>query len=377
MAQTRVNTGLLVSIAASALLHATVIVPVWMVAMRAPQSSPRVDSQLSPDDPAITPPPASQPELGLDAPNPSSLTWIGYEEYEQHIAALAEVDQAAFTEHIGAEPSEPQVESQPEALPETQPVSPPDAEPVEQIEPQAQPEPEPVPAVVEPELIPQPEPLPQQPLESEPLETQSVEPTVGDRAWVQSLLESLTEQFQRAPITAPQEIPHEEDIDEADEAAEPTDAVEPSDAAQDTEPREPTSPRVAPQPAQSPGESSGEPSDRESDATSTIEAEPQHWREGKPLAAHGVELRTRRPEFTLLTRMTASPGNPLVLIRFQSDGTPQSAEFVEGSGSASVDAAIEASLYRWRARGDAIDALSDNQTFDVTIRIVLNPRAPR
>src|SRR5690606_25572623 len=42
-----------------------------------------------------------QPDLGLDALNPSSLTWVGYEQYEEHIAALAEFEQAAFTEHPG------------------------------------------------------------------------------------------------------------------------------------------------------------------------------------------------------------------------------------------------------------------------------------
>ena len=52
------------------------------------------------DHPAPTPPPPeSDPAeaLGIEESEAETLTWIGYEEYEKHLARLSEVEQAAMS----------------------------------------------------------------------------------------------------------------------------------------------------------------------------------------------------------------------------------------------------------------------------------------
>jgi len=113
-------------------------------------------------------------------------------------------------------------------------------------------------------------------------------------------------------------------------------------------------------------------SDRESDPTSIINAPPETWRLGKPLAAQGLELKPRRPQFTELTLLTAWPRDPLVSIAFDHDGKPIRAAIAEKTGDKRVDEAILASLYRWRAAGAPLRALPEGETIEVRIRLVLN-----
>ena len=84
-------------------------------------------------------------KLGIDESDASTLTWIGYEQYQEHMARLAELDQAQFQIGGGAtggggSPNPPAPEPRP-PTPETPP---------------SQPAPEPAPDT-------QAEPLPQQP----------------------------------------------------------------------------------------------------------------------------------------------------------------------------------------------------------------------
>ncbi|MHC4990614.1 MAG: energy transducer TonB [Planctomycetota bacterium] len=95
---------------------------------------------------------------------------------------------------------------------------------------------------------------------------------------------------------------------------------------------------------------------------------------GKPLAAQGLELMPRRPQFTRVVMLTASPANPLCEIRFQRNGRPLSAQILEGSGDPRVDEAILSSLYRWRAKGKELLTLKARETKDIRIRIVLSRR---
>ncbi len=87
---------LAVCLAASVLLHLTVL---WPAMGRALGSTPP-----GADDP---PPPVAPPEPlpvepGIDRSDAATLTWVGYEEYREHLARLAAVDQAAFTTAPGS-----------------------------------------------------------------------------------------------------------------------------------------------------------------------------------------------------------------------------------------------------------------------------------
>jgi hypothetical protein len=114
-------------------------------------------------------------------------------------------------------------------------------------------------------------------------------------------------------------------------------------------------------------------SDRESDPSSIIDVPKEQWKEGKPLAARGLEIKPRKPDMPILTSLTAWPANPLCRISFDRAGVPARAVILQSTGDSRVDSAIEASLYRWRASGRQLDELRRGQTVDLTIRLLINP----
>ncbi|HYE03100.1 MAG TPA: hypothetical protein VD963_07680 [Phycisphaerales bacterium] len=113
----------------------------------------------------------------------------------------------------------------------------------------------------------------------------------------------------------------------------------------------------------------GEPSDKEADATSAdavLEVRP-----GRPAAGAGLDIQTRRPQFSRIARATASPGNPVVRISFDRSGRVVSARFVVRSGYAEVDEPVLNAVYLWTARGRALRDLRDGARLTITVRIVL------
>jgi hypothetical protein len=89
---------LLLGLVVSLLLHAGVLVPALIGVMTADPTNPgRLMARFEPED--FLPPPEELPDdsvkLGIDESTESSMTWIGYDEYEEHLAALAETEQAA------------------------------------------------------------------------------------------------------------------------------------------------------------------------------------------------------------------------------------------------------------------------------------------
>ncbi len=120
----------------------------------------------------------------------------------------------------------------------------------------------------------------------------------------------------------------------------------------------------------------GEPSDRESVATALKEAiDLTDW--GRPLARQGLEVTTVRPRWSVTTRLARMPRNPVVLIRFGADGTVRSAEFLRdkrlvfSTGFEDVDGPLMDAIYRWKASGEAIEALGEGETHQVSVRVVL------
>ncbi|MBK9189177.1 MAG: hypothetical protein IPM33_09515 [Phycisphaerales bacterium] len=124
-------------------------------------------------------------------------------------------------------------------------------------------------------------------------------------------------------------------------------------------PAAPTAPQATPAAAQ-PGGNAGQiglASDAESDASSIKEA--IEYRLGKPLAGKGLKIRTLRPNWSVTTRLTASPRNPVVRVVFGRDGRVLDAKFVAGqeTGYPDVDAPILHAVYRWTASGEALTKL--------------------
>lgn len=115
----------------------------------------------------------------------------------------------------------------------------------------------------------------------------------------------------------------------------------------------------------------GELSDMESDPTSVISVPANLWKNGRPLAAAGLTIKTRKPRFTTLTMITTSPRNPLVEIRFNREGKPVSVRFLRSSGSDDVDGPIADAIAAWRASGKPLEALKGDATVVIRMKLVL------
>jgi len=328
--------GLVVSL----LLHAAVLVPALVGVMTADSTTPgRLMARFEPED--FYPPPEELPDdsvkLGIDESTESTMTWIGYDEYEEHLAALAETEQAAFTDSTaGGTPSEPASSPAPApTAPEPQPPDNAQDESGETADPLAEFE-----AWLEASQVGPGPPV--------------AEPTdpAAETLALEDLLESLERMLSEAPDPQPQR------------------EATPPQPPQPQEPQQPAKPSETNAPPTPPGEPA-DPSDQESDATSTRDVPLDDIKLGKPFAAQGLRIKPRRPEFTTLTLLTAAPNNPLAELRFRRDGKPQRVRILRSSGDARIDEGILNSLYRWRASGKKLQELKKGETIPVRIQIVL------
>ncbi len=117
-------------------------------------------------------------------------------------------------------------------------------------------------------------------------------------------------------------------------------------------------------------------SEKESDATSRDRI--VEWEPGRPPAVEGLDITTVRPRWTVTTKITAVPRNPVVRMEFGKDGTVVRAAYLEkqGSGYPNVDGPLLDAIYAWTAKGQALDALAADDPDDVvsiTMRIILIP----
>jgi hypothetical protein len=96
---------------------------------------------------------------------------------------------------------------------------------------------------------------------------------------------------------------------------------------------------------------------------------------GRVLAAEGLEISTRRPEWPRTVQLTARPRNPVIWITFGRNGRVLRAGFLSDgqrlfdTGDESVNEPLMNAVYRWTAKGKAIEALSDKPEAGVTIRV--------
>lgn len=273
---------------------------------------------------------------GIDEPTPSTTTWVGFRDYQQHIARLAEADQAAFTEAAAAAPSEP-TEVEPAPAESADVVEPADGE-------REGPGKDAVPTGVDTAMEFEPESAAA--MAATDAGDEAVAPDSGApfTQWLAAIAETARRLSERVA---------EGTTDDATaRAAAETQSATPS----------PNEPEI------------GEPSDRQSDPTSTIELMFDRIDPGRPVARPGIEIRPRRPEFTDLTLLTSGAGNPLVQIDFGRDGRPKVAKILETSRDSRIDQSVLSSLYRWRASGERIAALAGDETLSLTVRIVWRAR---
>lgn len=118
-------------------------------------------------------------------------------------------------------------------------------------------------------------------------------------------------------------------------------------------------------------EHAGEASDRESDPSSLEDA--VIVLPGRPAAAEGLEIITRRPVFSRYVRTVAAPNDPVFKVTFGRDGQVMRATLVQSSGYKDVDDPVYNALLSWRAKGEKLSDLPSNDTqgLSITMRIVL------
>jgi len=354
----RVGLAFVASIAA----HVAILPPLVIAVTRASEERPLrgTDDVIS----RLTPPPMDIVRLGIDADTPSSMTWIGYEEYEEHLARRSEFEQPAMTDEAAGSP-EPPAEPQPPTEIAHDAAS--EAEPTKAAE-----DAEPSPETTEPVA----------PEAAEPITSPAA--PVGEGAPDASPINTAEEAVEVAPVEVAQRVaprfvpligPMARQGDDRHEGDRPTasPAAEPLRSTRDDAPAAPASARPATAPVDpgSNGEEQGDPADKEVDPSSFIEVPESNWKAGKPLAARGLELFPRKPVFTVHTRLTALPHNPLCVIFFDRSGAVREAAIVKSSGDQRVDDAIRASLYFWRAKGEQLDVVAEDDVVEVRIRYVL------
>ena len=115
---------------------------------------------------------------------------------------------------------------------------------------------------------------------------------------------------------------------------------------------------------------------READASSVVQTLTYH--PGKPIAGQGLEIATVRPRFSVTVQAISRPRNPTVRILFGRDGRVRRAEFVRvkgrrmGTGSVHIDGPLMDAIYRWTAKGVALESLGKKDTLPVEIHLLLN-----
>jgi hypothetical protein len=171
------------------------------------------------------------------------------------------------------------------------------------------------------------------------------------------------------------EIPAEIPVEIPVEIMGPPASVAPTDRATPIPPQPTPAPTPAPNPAPNPAQPGQSPApagapgiedERAADAAMRRTArELPIDRLGRPLQASGeIQMITVRPTWSLQVRNAYNPRrNPFVEIRFGADGRVKLARFVAmpdgsaGSGYEEVDQPLLNAVYRWTAKGKAIEAL--------------------
>lgn len=283
------------------------------------------------------------------------MTWLGFAEPTEHQARQSEVEQSALTLKSGNAPAQPDA---PAPMSDAQPLTRPEAA-------APAPEPSPTPAPPPPTVAqPPPEAAPS-PVALEISEKEAEERRRAVSAVIAEVGQRVAEAFRDlarepvpstpAPLTTPSPTPV---------------AQRPSSNAAARPPARPASPAAG---------APGIQSDRESIAAALKNA--PVVKPGQVVAAKGMEIRTRRPQWTNTTELTRSPRNPTVEITFGRDGKVRKAEFVAvgshiySTGFDDVDEPLLDAIYLWTAKGKPLDALPADKpdaTVTVLITIVLS-----
>lgn len=407
--------------------------PVMNLDFEPPPATPESPAIPPPEPPkpelaqATPPEQLSRLKLGIEESEQKTENWMGFKEPTPHSAPVSSVEQPALDPNAGAPgppapqvmptppaetppaTTEPAARPTPEANPvpaaaEPTPVTPPTPLPMQPVPEQTPPGPEhatgepmkPTELPAAPEVQPKIEPVAQKPAETLPGASppDAVKDPMGqdDGAEKPELLPRPAAEFvgpmprdaEETPDGMREEASRPEKGAEGEERGPMLAAAPPRPTAPQSlsAPAPPTTPaaktpgaQVSPSAATPPspmggndGARPGEVSDKQADPTAleaTIDIRP-----GRPAAAQGLEITTRRPQFTRLTRVTVYPKNPLLKVTIDRRGRVAKVEILESSGADDVDLPVINAVYQWTAKGKALDDLAaDNPEAGITVKI--------
>ena len=84
----------------------------------------------------------------------------------------------------------------------------------------------------------------------------------------------------------------------------------------------------------------------------------------------GLEIVTKRPRFSAVTRSSAMPRNPVAELTFSGAGRVIGVRFLRRAGHPGVDGPVLASLYAWRARGPRLERIEGPWRLRVRVLLV-------
>ena len=307
-----------------------------------------------PPDPRITP--------GVDQSKAMNVVWLGFESPIEHQAPEARTEQAALSPEDRAAPQSPQdaeaapteelseeateQESAEEAQSSGQPEeAPQQAEPAQEIE-QAQEQDR------DPESRPERAPVPDAGLTASPIPDAPLpdEPPVPEAKRAVALPGEASE------ADAAEDIARPDDLASAEPATSPRPSEQESSEAGSTAPS-PERPDTGTSAEQS--RIDGARSDAESPAAST--QRPTRITPGQVIAREGLQVSTRvPPRFSIPTELLASRTPVLVRIAFDARGDAVNVEVLRSSGHPGVDQEWVNALYRWKASGEALKKLDQD-----------------
>jgi hypothetical protein len=300
---------------------------------RSGQSPDAAMQEANPSPPEILP--------GIEDSSSVSINWLGFSEPTAHAGELSETEQPALATAPMGERAEPGQSSTSQVRATASPRA-----PVGPLQPEA----------AQTALTPT---TPEAPEATEPKPSLAIQPREAEVTLVPGQEASRVSPWGAPPV--PERAPG------PSAGGAPTPSQDPDEGEQ----------AQADQGAPAGGtDLAGELSDRESVATAIREAtDLTEW--GKPLARKGLEIKTVHPRWSVTTRLTRLPRNPVIMVSFGPDGRVVHAEFVRhqgrlySSGSRDVDEPLLDSVYKWRATGKPLEALGPKDRITFAIRVVL------
>lgn len=333
-----------IGLAVSCVINALLIVPGLTADTGTSDDDSLTGDDVQPPD-FMTEPPEDEVTLGIEESDASTLTWIGYKQFQEHMAKLSELEQAQFV--AGGAAAGGGGNPAPQSTPSPQPIVTPVQPQPEEESPEPRPEQQPLPATPD-DTMPAPSETDKQGEAETPSETPTETPTP------QKPKPTPTAQQQPQP-------PAPSGGDNAPTPGPPKPQPGPSATGAEDLPPVPNA------------------SDRDSDATAI---HPVNVKQpGGPVAAQGLEVRTFRPKLTPYEELQFGRISIVVKLDFDRRGKPKrvslgtpdprtkTMRWQPANSMSGYLGKVITSLYRWRASGKDLKDLTGNDTIPIVFEL--------